>query len=29
MKQVLIIALTAFFANVVIAKLNKFMNKGV
>lgn len=28
MKQVLIIALTAFFANVVIAKLNKFMIKG-
>lgn len=28
MKQIAIIALTAFFANVIMAKLNKFMSKG-
>lgn len=28
MKQIAVIALTAFIANVVMAKLNKMMNKG-
>lgn len=27
-KQIAVIALTAFFANVIMAKLNKMMNKG-